>query len=308
MDQEIWSGYQRRAGSSVIISNLLGGLGNQMFQYAVGRMLSLKYGVPLRLDLRMFSSHVIHQGFELARVFSGSFTPAELDDLRSTLGWQSSGFALRVLTRPQARFIRSRHLVVEPHFQYFDGINDVPSTCYLRGNWQSERYFSSVASTLRKDFSFRLPFSEKNKEIAKRMSAVNAVSLHVRRGDYLSNPHTLSYHGVCSMEYYEQAIRHIAERVTDPVFFVFSDDLEWVKSALRMDHPCCYIDHNRESESYNDMRLMSLCSHHIIANSSFSWWGAWLNDSDTKIVVAPRQWFAKPVNVSDLLPDSWVRL
>lgn len=292
----------------MVIANILGGLGNQMFQYALGRAISLEHGVRLCVDIGEFSRQSIHQGFELTRVFSIGEAQASAEDLYNVLGWQSSRLAIRLLARPEARLLRTKHLVVEPHFHYFSGIKRVPSSCYLKGYWQSERYFSAVADAIRADFTFRLPLSEENKRIAENIAAVNAVSLHVRRGDYVSNPHTLSVHGVCSIEYYVRAIRHIAERVPDPVFFVFSDDLDWVKEALRIDHPCHYVDHNRGSESYNDMRLMSLCSHHVLANSSFSWWGAWLNPSDTKIVVAPNRWFARPVDVSDLLPDGWVRL
>jgi len=264
--------------------------------------------VPLRLDVEDFSRYAIHQGFELGRVFAAQVVLAGQEDLQRTLGWQSSRFALRLLARPEARCLRANRLIIEPHFQYFCGIKSAPSSCYLKGYWQSERYFSAVADAIRTDFTFRLPMSEENSRLAEAIGAVNAVSLHVRRGDYLSNPHTLSVHGVCSIEYYVRAIRYIVDRVSDPVFFVFSDDLDWVKTALRINYPCHFVDHNRGRESYNDMRLMSLCSHHVLANSSFSWWGAWLNPSESKIVVAPSQWFAKPVDVTDLLPEGWVRL
>ena len=292
----------------MIIVNVVGGLGNQMFQYAAGRALSLEHGLPLRLDVGEFALHAIHQGFELERIFSAPVSLAGKEDLRSILGWQSGRRAMRLLARPEARFLRCSRLIIEPHFQYFSGIRQIQNSCYLRGYWQSERYFSAVADAIRTDFTFRLLMSEENQRIAEKIAAVNAVSLHVRRGDYVSNPHTLSVHGVCSLEYYVRAIRHIAERVSDPVFFVFSDDLDWARDKFPIDYPCHYVNHNQGSESYNDMRLMSLCSHHVLANSSFSWWGAWLNPSDSKIVVAPRQWFAKPVDVSDLLPDEWVSL
>lgn len=292
----------------MIVSHVIGGLGNQMFQYAVGRGLSLAHGVSMCLDIGDFSQHTIHQGFELERLFSLPVTQAAPDDLHRVLGWQSSRLALRLLARPEARFLRSNRLIIEPHFQYFSGIKQVPSSCYLKGYWQSERYFYDVADAIRADFTFCLPMSYENRQFAEAIDAVNAVSLHVRRGDYLSNPYTLSVHGMCSLEYYVNAIRYIVEKVPDPVFFVFSDDLNWVKDALRIEYPCHFVDHNQGNESYNDMRLMSLCSHHVIANSSFSWWGAWLNPSDSKIVVAPAQWFAKPVDVTDLLPEGWVRI
>lgn len=292
----------------MIVTNIVGGLGNQMFQYAVGRSLSLMHKVPLRLDIGEFSRHAIHQGFELDHVFSLPVGLADAEDLRAILGWQSSRFAMRLLTRPEAHILRSRQLIVEPHFQYFSGITEVPSSCYLKGYWQSERYFSAVADLIRDDFTFSSPLAGANIQIANKIAGVNAVSLHVRRGDYVNNQNTLSVHGVCSLDYYVRAIAYIAQRVTDPVFFIFSDDLDWVRGTLRMEYPCHYVCNNRGGESYNDMRLMSFCKHHVIANSSFSWWGAWLNPSHTKIVVAPKQWFARPVDVSDLLPDGWVPL
>ena len=292
----------------MIIANLVGGLGNQMFQYAAGRALSLERGVPLRIDVGEFSHHSIHQGFELGRVFAAPVALIESADLYEVLGWRSFRPAMRVLSRPEARFIRGNSLVVEPHFHYFSGIKQVPSSCYLRGYWQSERYFSTASDSIRADFTFCLPMSEKNEQVAAEISSAKAVSLHVRRGDYVNDPHTLSVHGVCSLEYYGRAVRYVAERVTDPIFFVFSDDTDWVKKHLQINHPCRYVDHNRGQESYNDMRLMSLCKHHIIANSSFSWWGAWLNSGSDKIVVAPVRWFANNNRTDDLLPDGWMRL
>lgn len=136
-----------------------------------------------------------------------------------------------------------------------------------------------------------------------------AVSLHVRRGDYVSDARTHAAHGLCSIDYYRAAVRYIIDRVEAPEFFVFSDDIAWARGNLDISHPCHYLDHNRGAESYNDMRLMSLCHHHIIANSSFSWWGAWLNPRDDKIVVAPARWFASGNRrLDDLFPPGWVTL
>lgn len=292
----------------VIISQVIGGLGNQMFQYAAGRALSILRGVPLRLDVSGFNGYGLHQGFELDQVFSCPVTLAEPQDVRAVLGWQSSRLARRIFARPALRFLRKRHFMVEPHFHYWREISDVSLPCYMVGYWQSERYFSNVAETIRADFTFRQPMSSQNLKFAEEIGAVNAVSLHIRRGDYVSNPKTLSTHGVCPLTYYETAIRYIAERVEAPHIFVFSDDVDWVRTNLNVEHPCCYVDHNRGMESYNDMRLMSLCRHHIIANSSFSWWGAWLNSREDKIVIAPQTWFANGGNTQDLLPVGWTAL
>lgn len=292
----------------MIVSHILGGLGNQMFQYAAGRALSISRSAPLRLDISDFSGYGPHHGFELMQVFSCPVTLAGPEDVRAVLGWQSSRLVRRLVVCPALRFLRNRHFVAEPHFHHWPGIRDVPLPCYLRGYWQSERYFSNVAQTLRMDFTFRQPLTGRNLELAEKIGAANAVSLHVRRGDYASNPKTLAMHGVCPLGYYEAAIKYIVERVETPHFFVFSDDMEWVRGNLIIDHPCAYVDHNSGAESYNDMRLMSLCRHHIIANSSFSWWGAWLNLRPEKLVVAPKRWFANGNNVKDLLPSGWVSL
>jgi hypothetical protein len=144
--------------------------------------------------------------------------------------------------------------------------------------------------------------------MANKISQVNAVSLHVRRGDYLQNPVTFAIHGIATLDYYQAAMQTIADSVVQPYFFIFSDDMEWVKANLKITFPRHYIEHNQGMESYNDMRLMSLCQHHIIANSSFSWWGAWLNPSAEKTVIAPGKWFADNKNIEDLLPAEWIKL
>ncbi|MFN3751977.1 MAG: alpha-1,2-fucosyltransferase [Thiobacillus sp.] len=293
---------------SAIILQVIGGLGNQMFQYAAGRALSILRGVPLHLDVSGFTGYGLHQGFELEHVFSCPVTLAEPQEVRAFLGWQSSRLARRIFARPALRFLRNRHFMVEPHFHYWPGICNVPLPTYLMGYWQSERYFADVAQTIRTDFTFRQPMTGRNHELAEEIGAVNAVSLHVRRGDYANNLRTKATHGVCPLDYYEAAIRYIAERVEAPHYFVFSDDMEWVRANLRSQFPCSYVDHNQGAESYNDMRLMSLCKHHIIANSSFSWWGAWLNPRDDKVVVAPKNWFANNNDTKDLLPFGWATL
>jgi len=292
----------------MIISYIIGGLGNQMFQYAVGRALSIAQEQSLLLDISGFDGYSLHQGFELQRVFACPVAIANEEDVRNVLGWQANTLIKRLLTRPRLAMLRHRHFVVEPHFHYWTGIQQVPPSAYLQGYWQSERYFQALVDTIRTDFTFKLPLNAQNAELAQQISQVNAVSLHVRRGDYVQNPVTLATHGLCTLDYYQAAIQIIAKAVEQPHFFIFSDDIAWVTANLILPFPCQYINHNQGAESYNDMRLMSLCQHHIIANSSFSWWGAWLNPSPNKIVIAPKRWFADDKNTSDLLPQRWLTL
>ncbi|ADE13114.1 alpha-1,2-fucosyltransferase [Sideroxydans lithotrophicus] len=292
----------------MVISNIIGGLGNQMFQYAAARALSLKLEVPLKLDISGFTNYALHQGFELDRIFGCKIEIASEADVHEILGWQSASGIRRVVSRPGMSIFRRKGFVVEPHFSYWNGIRKITGDCYLAGYWQSEKYFLDAAVEIRKDFSFKLPLDSHNAELAEKIDQENAVSLHIRRGDYANNPLTAATHGLCSLDYYRKSIKHIAGQVRNPYFFVFSDDIAWVKDNLEIEFPSQYVDYNHGSMSFNDMRLMSLCKHHIIANSSFSWWGAWLNPNPEKVVIAPERWFANRTDVQDLLPPGWVKL
>ena len=291
----------------MIISNIIGGLGNQMFQYAAARAHSLRLDKALKVDTRDFSKYKLHQGFELDKLFNVSTEIASGTDLKLILSWQKARIMRRIFRRPQLKFLRHRNYVVEPQFGYWKGVNQLKDNTYLDGYWQSEQYFIEFSDKIRADFTFKLPFSKQNAEIAKYIAQVNAVSLHVRRGDYVSNKKN-AFISVCSLDYYRAAIEQTKSQVDKPVFFVFSDDIDWVKSNLVLDKTTVFVSHNDGSESFNDMRLMSLCKHHIIANSSFSWWGAWLNANPNKIVIAPKQWFASKLDDSDLVPANWLRL
>ena len=292
----------------MIISHILGGLGNQMFQYAAGRALSLRLHQPLSLDLNGFSDYQLHQGFNLSDVFQCDTQVAAEDEIQTLLGWRSSHKVRSLLLKPQLQWLRGGAFVVEPHFHYWPEFSDIGSGCYLYGYWQSEKYFKQITDIVRCDFTFRHPFQERNLELAQQISTSTSVSLHVRRGDYVSDAKTNSTHGVCSPDYYRDAVAYVAEKLSAPCFFIFSDDIQWCKENLDLDFPTVYIDHNRGGESYRDMQLMSLCDHHIIANSSFSWWGAWLNPSVEKIVIAPKNWFAAGHRTDDLIPSEWMRL
>lgn len=289
----------------MIIGKILGGLGNQMFQYAATRSLAASKGVSYCLDIMQFSGYRLHQGFQINTIFDCNSRLASREEISSVLGWQSSSGVRRFLSRSALSGFRSSSWISEPYFNFWDGFFDVPSNCYLDGYWQTEKYFKTVQNLIRKDFNFCLPMNQQNTVMANKIKNSMSISLHVRRGDYVANQNVNKIHGICSVDYYKTAIAQMASQIENPMFYVFSDDIDWVKKNINIGHPHDFIEHNKGTESYNDMRLMSMCHHHIIANSTFSWWGAWLNPSQEKLVIAPKKWFAQRDNSSDLIPDSW---
>lgn len=292
----------------MIISQVMGGLGNQMFQFAAGRALAAFHGTGHKLDVSAYAHTEMHQGFELDRVFQASIDKATRSDLRTLLGWQANPGVRRILRRPVLAKLRTSALVMEPHFHYQDLQALASNHAYLSGYWQSEKYFSKVEADIRDQFRFKPVPSAENLRWLEAIASTNSVSLHVRRGDFVSSKKNRAYHGICSIDYYAAAIQRVAERVSNPTYFVFSDEPDWVKSNLHLVGDCRYVSHNSGSESFNDMRLMSQCKHNIIANSSFSWWGAWLNRNPYNIVVAPAKWFAHDANTRDLIPSRWMSI
>ncbi len=295
----------------MIITNIIGGLGNQMFQYACARALSIKLGLPLKVAVDMFHGYTLHQGLELSKVFALDLVFAQPADLRGMIGTARAHPGVRkVLARPSFACLRNRRFIAEPSSRYWPELSQhVDSGAYLHGYWQSEYYFSEYAADIRQEFSFRHVFAGKNAEVARMIQSGPAISVHVRRGDYVSNPKALSMHGTCTPEYYFSAIDTLLERVPRARLFAFSDDPQWVAEVLAPRYPgLVLVDHNHGEHSYHDMHLMSLCQHNIIANSSFSWWGAWLNAYLDKMVIAPKVWFANGTDASDLVPSDWERM
>ena len=292
----------------MVISQILGGLGNQMFQYAAGRALSLALGCPLLLDLRGFKRYSLHNGFEIDRVFYAPVEAATEAEVSQVLGWRAGKLIRKLLKRVPSPLLCGPHLAIEPSFNYWPELRQVDKPSYLMGYWQSEKYFKDFEQNIRSDFSFKTSLDGENLATSVSMQGCNSVSLHVRRGDYVTHAPTAKILNVCSIDYYQKAITRIAEQVPSPHFFVFSDDQQWVRNNLKIPFPTEHIDRNHGMKSYIDMQLMSFCKHQIIANSSFSWWGAWLNVNPDKIVIAPRNWFCNGMDDSDLIPQQWTRL
>lgn len=281
-----------------------------MFQYAFGRSLADRLGVELAVDLSDTTLQ-IHNGFELDTVFNIHVKIATKTDLHAVLGWQRFKFIRNIIVKPGRIFAGVIRYIVEPHFHFASEMLRLPDKVYLDGYWQSEKYFFQARENIRREFAFRYPPSEINEITVSELLNTDetTISLHVRRGDFINNPTVHQVHGVCSLDYYRAAIHYLVARIKHPRFYVFSDDLEWANSNLNLSYPHVFISHNRGKTSYEDMRLMSLCHHHIIANSSFSWWGAWLNPSPEKIIVAPKNWFVTSErNSQDVIPEGWITL
>ncbi len=288
----------------MIVSKIVGGLGNQLFCYAAGKSLAERLNVPFKIDIRAYDDYKLHayalENFAISAAIANANECAYTSPA-STLKkiWQHlSG------KRPDLKLYQEQGL------QFNKQLLTLPANSYLSGYWQCEKYFSSAAEVIRQEFSFKDEPDAMNADMLTQIRNSKSISVHIRRGDYISNPSANAVHGICELDYYQQAATYLANKLnTELSFYVFSDDPEWVKQHLHLSGNTIYVAHNNAVQNHEDLRLMSACEHHIIANSTFSWWGAWLNPSSQKIVIAPKQWFKDPnYDASDLVPASWIRL
>ena len=287
----------------MIITRIVGGLGNQMFQYAAGRALSLASGQPLKLDLTEMQRYKLRplqlDQFNIQGDVAGD-QDLPVKQRKSLFGRMVTSFKNRNRI-PQ---------VVEKAPGFDRDILDIRGPVHLSGYWQSEKYFDAYADMIRKDFSLREPFSAQRQQTLDLIrEAEFPISVHVRRGDYVTNPTANAIHGTCEPEWYATAMQEMAARFGSPSFFVFSDDPDWARQNLKPVGPMVFVEPQTDGRDGEDIHLMSACHSHIIANSTFSWWGAWLNPRADKHVVAPAQWFRSQQHAgNDLVPDEWERL
>lgn len=287
------------------IVNILGGLGNQMFEYAM--FLALKKAHPdekIMCCTRSFKGYALHNGFELGCIFGIKVKEASL--------WQLARLAFPFWNYRTWQVMRhwfsKRKTMTSGTTQIPFDKNEVERTdsVYYDGYWQNEGNFRDIRNLVLTAFTFPEFQDEKNKMLACMLKTYNSVSCHIRRGDYLKIP-TMC---VCTPEYYVQAIDKMNKLVNPNLYCVFSDDINWCKNHLSQlweGKKVVYVDWNKGKESFRDMQLMSLCKHNIIANSSFSWWGAWLNQNEKKIVIAPEKWMNKNI-INDPICNDWMRV
>lgn len=274
---------------SIIVS---GGLGNQMFLYALYVAMQFK-GIHAKLDISLYNYVKMHNGYELGRIFN---CPTKLVN--------KNGFHLLFL-RILLRF-KPKYLLLVDYGKL--NMEVFTTSCnYLAGYWQSEKYFEDCTTQVQQAFTFH-NIDKKNKQITHEMQNCNSVSLHIRGGDYVG---VKEYEGICTEDYYIKAINYIQKEVESPFFYIFSNDMEWSKKIIdKLNLPCTFMTHNIGLDSYKDMYLMSKCKYNIIANSSFSWWGAWLNQNPDKVVIAPICWDNADSEAYNKIrvPESWIRI
>jgi hypothetical protein len=269
----------------MIISKLIGGLGNQFFQYAAARYLAEINAVELKLDLSEFKSYKLHK-YSL-KYFNIIEKIASQKDLKKV-----------------------KH-VNEKYFHYDKNFKKNGKNTLLKGYWQSEKYFNEISSIIKNDFKIKSKLKGRNLSVSKKIADCNSVSLHIRRKDYKPNSYKDQIFDLLNEDYYRAAISNLSKKEKNLFFFIFSDDHKWVKNNIKLDYPFINVDHNTAATNYEDLRLMSLCKHNIIGNSTFSWWGAWLNGNKNKSIYAPKKWFnknAKNLNSKDIIPKKWIRI
>lgn len=270
----------------MIITKLTGGLGNQMYQYAAGRRAVYKNNTELKLDISWYENpggatkreYLLH----IFRIKENFSAPNEIQRLT---------------------YFKQKYFHFDPK------VLKVSDDTYLDGSWQSEKYFEDIKGIIKQEFIFKKEPDSENREKINEMINSNSVSIHIRRGDYVYDKKNNEFHGVCSADYYHKAVCLIVKKINKAKFFIFSDDPEWVKNNFRLNYPFTIVSHNFSKRDYEDLRLMSLCHHNIIANSTFSWWGAWLNQNPDKIIIAPKEWFrSRELNAKDVIPKPWIKI
>ena len=286
----------------MIIGQIIGGLGNQMFQYAFYKYLSVNKKTELKLDLSLFKNYSLHNGYELKNIFNIDEQIATHDEVMRF----KSKFPLLCKIENKIfnkNFICGTHHYKENKF-YIDTkiFDEKRKDFYVEGYFQTYKYIQELNQNL---FQFQIKLSETEEKLLQD----NVVSIHIRGGDYITNKKDKALFGnICTEKYYKNAIEYINNFVKDPIFLIFTNDKDYAVQLLNGEN-FQIIDWNNGKESFRDMYLMSLCKHNIIANSSFSWWGAWLNNNDSKIVIAPNKWFNdNSIYQNDITPSSWIKV
>jgi len=288
----------------MIVVKLFGGLGNQMFQYSLGRHLSFIHKTSLMLDTCYFKED------KLRKYSLDPFKIRAVKDFDNELRFYRKTYLVRFnnILSKALPFLFKYKIIYENNLFYDPNILSFPDNIYLIGYWQSEKYFSNIRNIIKDDFTLKIKTRHLNR-LLDLINRCNSVSIHIRRGDFVNNKDTNKYHGICDLGYYHSAVNIISKKLCNVSYFVFSDDIAWAKENLKLKGRVTFIDKKYKLEDFEQMMAMSCCKHNIIANSSFSWWGAWLNQYKNKIVISPKKWLNdKHFNTKDLIPENWIKI
>lgn len=287
----------------MIIVKIVGGLGNQMFQYAYASALKLK-GFDVKIDISAFDTYKLHGGYQLDK-YTIDLDVSIKDENDK---FYSDSFLSKVLKKLRIDFSKK---IKEKTLLFDEKLLKIKANSYIDGYFQSELYFHDIREVIINQFKIKKHISEYTRKTEKQIIEENiSVSLHIRRGDYVSDKNANVVHGTCDLEYYEKAMSIMNDKYKVIRYFIFSDDIAWVKENLQIKN-AVYIDSKEKRIPHEDIYLMSLCSHNIIANSSFSWWGAWLNQNDDKIVIAPKRWFSDEKmyeQSKNIVCEGWIKI
>lgn len=290
----------------MIIVKISGGLGNQLFQYAFGQYLANKlstdvlYDIQTNLRINNFTPRTL-----ALLNFNLKLNKATEKDIRKMRYFSKNG--LQRMERKLVQlypFLNTKYKVEKNSHSEF--IQDVKDNCYYDGYWQSYKYLTDNKILKITKITIEENVRSRKKDIISRIQKSESISIHIRRGDYLTVKNNTNIFATCNLDYYFNAINYINQYVDNPVFYIFSDDINWAKENFN-GIEYIFMENN---EPYEDMYLMSLCKHQITANSTFSWWGAWLNNNNEKIVITPKQWYVGELNktVNELIPEEWIKI
>lgn len=288
------------------IVQLNGGLGNQMFQYAFALSLKNKFQhEKILIDPNIYMLSKIHTGFEINKLFNLEIKNSSIiQQIRLFYPfWNYKSFKFVKDYLP----LRNKVLFETQDGCYDKSYKEIAGSAYYIGFWQSEKYFFEIRENLLETFKFPPEKNTKNLSLKEKIFGKNYVSIHIRRGDYLNYINTQD---ICHINYYKESIEIIMKLINPDGFIIFSDDINWCKQKiipLLCNNNYILVDWNQNQNSFRDMELMSYCKHNIIANSTFSWWGAWLNKNKKKIVIAPKKWMQNG-EWKDIIPDTWIKI
>ncbi|HEU5165062.1 MAG TPA: alpha-1,2-fucosyltransferase [Chitinophagaceae bacterium] len=285
----------------MIISQIIGGLGNQMFQYAAGKTLARLNNTVLKLDVSAFEEYKLRD-FALTNFHTNVefATKKEINDLLPAHNFEKAFQYFSPL--------KKRSYYREKEFHFDEKVLKLGKNVYLKGYFQSEKYFLPAKEIIKQEYKLKYSLTSNVNEFANRINNEQSVAVHIRRGDMRSDPLTSEYHGILPVDHYQKSVDIVNLKVLNPIFYLFSDDINWVKENLQIPN-AIHVSNKITNSPIEDLYLMSQCKHNIIANSSFSWWGAWLNNNPDKIVIAPKNWFNKgPKDTQDLIPNEWLKI